>query len=203
MSNRETPDSPAQEAILDAAAQVFAEKGFAGARVEGIARAAGMNKAMLYYRVGDKARLYELVVLGFFERLATTIERTAAVPGPPAEVLGRILSTLAELFLQNPRLPRIMAWELASGGENMPLAVITRWERVFKSILPLAERAGLDPVCTYFSVAGSLVFQFLTQPLRERAAAMLPEPLARMGAVDVHDMASFLTTLYRKAMENS
>lgn len=203
MNTRATPDSPAQEAILDAAAQVFADKGFAGARVEAIARAAGMNKAMLYYRVGDKARLYELVVLGFFERLAATIEQAATQPGPPEKVLERILSTLAELFLQNPRLPRIMAWELASGGANMPLAVITRWERVFKAIVPLAQRAGLDPVCTYFSVAGSLVFQFLTQPLRERAAATLPESLARMGSVDVRDMATFLTTLYRKAMENS
>ncbi|HVR42592.1 MAG TPA: helix-turn-helix domain-containing protein, partial [Thermoanaerobaculia bacterium] len=40
--------------ILDVAAAVFAEQGFAGARIDEIARRAGVNKAMLYYRVGNK-----------------------------------------------------------------------------------------------------------------------------------------------------
>ena len=40
--------------ILDAAANVFSEVGFAGARVDEIAKRAGINKAMIYYRIGDK-----------------------------------------------------------------------------------------------------------------------------------------------------
>ena len=56
-----TPPAP-RDAILDAASAEFAERGFAGARVDEIAARAGVNKAMLYYRIGDKQTLYNAVL---------------------------------------------------------------------------------------------------------------------------------------------
>src|SRR5258707_12688430 len=46
-------------AILKAAGAEFAEQGTAGARTDAIARAAHVNKAMLYYYFKDKDTLYE------------------------------------------------------------------------------------------------------------------------------------------------
>ena len=43
------------EKILFAARGEFADKGFEGARVDEIARKAGINKAMLYYLYGNRA----------------------------------------------------------------------------------------------------------------------------------------------------
>ena len=43
------PARVSPDAILAAAALEFAERGFAGARVDRIARRARVNKAMLYY----------------------------------------------------------------------------------------------------------------------------------------------------------
>jgi AcrR family transcriptional regulator len=40
--------------ILNAALLVFATQGYNGARVDAIARKAGVNKAMIYYRIGNK-----------------------------------------------------------------------------------------------------------------------------------------------------
>ncbi|HQN26099.1 MAG TPA: helix-turn-helix domain-containing protein [Syntrophales bacterium] len=40
--------------ILAAARDVFSERGFAGTTVDEIARRAGVNKATLYYQIGDK-----------------------------------------------------------------------------------------------------------------------------------------------------
>jgi AcrR family transcriptional regulator len=48
--------------ILAAAKEVFAEVGFAGARVDEIARRADVNKASLYYHIGDKKALYAEVL---------------------------------------------------------------------------------------------------------------------------------------------
>ena len=47
--------------ILETAAQVFAAVGFEGARVDEIAKLANVNKATIYYHIGDKKVLYEKV----------------------------------------------------------------------------------------------------------------------------------------------
>lgn len=197
---------PAEEqiqTILEAAAGVFAAQGFAGARVEAIAKAAGINKAMLYYRVGDKARLYELAVLRQFDRVAGIVETACAGPGSSADRLGQVLKALAGLFTANPRLPRIMAWELASGGRTMPSAVTAVLGRILSAVAPLAIRAKMDPACTWFSMVGSTVFMFLTEPLRARLLPALPEPMAVMGRATVEDMADFLAGLFRLASQDA
>lgn len=51
-----------RQRILDAAAEAFAARGFAGARVDRIAAAAGVNKRMLYHYFGDKQGLHRAVL---------------------------------------------------------------------------------------------------------------------------------------------
>jgi AcrR family transcriptional regulator len=48
--------------ILAAALKEFAAKGFAGARVDAIARRASINKRMLYHYFGDKEELFKAVL---------------------------------------------------------------------------------------------------------------------------------------------
>ncbi|MDH4200143.1 MAG: TetR/AcrR family transcriptional regulator [Spirochaetia bacterium] len=49
--------------ILLSAKKIFAQKGFAGARMDAIARESGVNKAMLHYYFGSKDHLYHEVIL--------------------------------------------------------------------------------------------------------------------------------------------
>jgi len=48
--------------ILSAALTEFAAHGFAGARVDAIARQAGINKRMLYHYFGGKEELFRAVL---------------------------------------------------------------------------------------------------------------------------------------------
>ena len=50
--------SRSRSRILDSARAEFASFGFAGARVERIAKGAGVNKQLIYYYFGSKARLH-------------------------------------------------------------------------------------------------------------------------------------------------
>lgn len=207
MSMKESIEQDAQTAaILDAAATVFAEHGFAGARVDAIAKAAGLNKAMLYYRIGDKARLYELVVMRQFARVASVVEAGASSAGDPSARLRSVLQGMAALFSGDPRLPRIMAWELASGGGTLPDAVVNEWGRILGTVAPLAAPAGLDPVLAYFSLAGPMMLTCLTEPIRKRLAAGmpgLPSLFGRVAEVGVGDMAAYLANLYARATERT
>ncbi len=62
-------------AILRAATQEFAERGFAAAGVDRIARRARVNKALLYYYFGSKVALYREVVAVGIQALAERLCR--------------------------------------------------------------------------------------------------------------------------------
>src|SRR6266571_5615053 len=59
--------------ILDAAMSEFAQEGVAGARTEAIARAARVNKALLYYYFKDKETLYGAVLDHVFGGLSERV----------------------------------------------------------------------------------------------------------------------------------
>jgi AcrR family transcriptional regulator len=59
MAGIEPKDTAASLKILKAAEEIFAEQGFDGARVDEIARRAGVNKALIYYYFESKERILE------------------------------------------------------------------------------------------------------------------------------------------------
>src|SRR6266850_2617676 len=73
-----------QERILRAAFKEFAAKGFAGARVDGIARSASINKRMLYHYFGNKEGLFREVLR---RKMAERHAWGVATPERPAEYL--------------------------------------------------------------------------------------------------------------------
>ncbi|AUI56894.1 TetR/AcrR family transcriptional regulator [Amycolatopsis sp. BJA-103] len=75
-------------ALLDAAAALFAERGFDRTTVRDIAKLAGANQALLFRYFGSKDALFEEVLArGGREQIATT---------PPDELLGTALRSMLE-----------------------------------------------------------------------------------------------------------
>src|SRR5438445_9080941 len=72
LGSRGKPEE-SRSAILRAAVQEFAEHGIAGARTDAIARAAHVNKALLYYYFKDKETLYGAVLDDVFSRLKEVV----------------------------------------------------------------------------------------------------------------------------------
>jgi TetR/AcrR family transcriptional regulator len=71
-----------RELILAAALKEFSRNGFAGARVDVVARKAGVNKRMLYHYFSDKRGLFEEVLR---RRMSERDRWAAAAPEDPAE----------------------------------------------------------------------------------------------------------------------
>ena len=72
--SRRQPET-SRNAIMAGALVEFAEQGLAGARMDAIAAAAGVNKALLYYYFRSKDELYAAVLDEFFRRLDARIGR--------------------------------------------------------------------------------------------------------------------------------
>ncbi|GIX16284.1 MAG: hypothetical protein KatS3mg119_0470 [Rhodothalassiaceae bacterium] len=124
-------------AILDAAEEAFLARGFAGARVEAIARAAGVAKGTVYLYFPSKAALFvgvvERMVAPHFARL-----RLGAVTerhGSRDLLLGLLEGMLARMA--EGRLPRILRLLIAESPRFPQLAQLYH-DRVI--------RRGLDTV---------------------------------------------------------
>lgn len=81
-----------RHALLDGARDVFAADGYSRASIDGIARAAGVSTRTIYNQFGDKARLFEAVIIDSAERVAAaqviTVQR----------YLGKIVDIEADLI---------------------------------------------------------------------------------------------------------
>jgi AcrR family transcriptional regulator len=111
---KKTPTPPrnpgrSRERILSAALKEFAAKGFAGARVDVIARRANINKRMLYHYFGDKEALFKAVL-----RRKLTERRTLAesLSGDPEETLPFWF----EAACKDADWVRLFQWEALQGN---------------------------------------------------------------------------------------
>ena len=202
------PDS-VRERILEAAAEEFGRAGFSGAKVDAIARRAGVNKAGLYYHVGNKEKLYEAVMLHLFGQVAGALEQAAGTPrsgGTPGEAFTALATALAGLFTKLPMLPRIMALEMASGGANMPAAAMAEFRRIFGVTRDILEKGATqgalvpaEPVLVHLTLVGTMVVYSLSEPLRTRFAAA-SQGLGLRLDLPLADAAAFVGGLLGKGL---
>ncbi|HPH40697.1 MAG TPA: TetR/AcrR family transcriptional regulator [Candidatus Fermentibacter daniensis] len=177
MSDEVSKELSSREAILEAAAEVFAGKGFDGARVDEIARRAGANKAMLYYHVGDKKALYDAVVGAIQMRGRAMLEKILGEGGDPRDMLRKAVGGFVSMAFSNPVAPAIILREIAGGGANMGEESVQRLETMLALVRRIIERgvdAGVmrpvDPAFAQFLVAGSVLFLAAGVPFRRRLA---------------------------------
>jgi TetR/AcrR family transcriptional regulator len=100
-----------KERILTAALKEFSARGFAGARVDVIARRAAINKRMLYHYFGNKEGLFRAVLR---RKIAERQAWNAATPEEPAESLP----LLFDLACKDADWIRLLEWEALRGGEK-------------------------------------------------------------------------------------
>jgi len=100
-----------QERILRAAFREFASKGFAGARVDSIARGAAINKRMLYHYFGDKEALFREVLRRKMEQRRAW---GSATPDDPRESLPYWF----DLAWKDRDWIRLLEWEALQFGEG-------------------------------------------------------------------------------------
>lgn len=97
--------------ILAAALGEFSAKGFAGARVDAIARRARGNKRMLYHYFGNKEALFSAVLR---HKMAERRSWGAALPNDPSERLAFWFETACS----DPDWIRLLEWEALQDGSD-------------------------------------------------------------------------------------
>jgi TetR/AcrR family fatty acid metabolism transcriptional regulator len=101
-----------QEMIIDAALEVFREKGYANARMADIARRAGVSYGLVYHYFGSKEVLFDLIVETWWSDLYTMMEREKGSNEIFREKLLNIIHFFLNTYVQKPNLISIFVSEV-------------------------------------------------------------------------------------------
>ncbi|WP_194893428.1 TetR/AcrR family transcriptional regulator [Catenulispora pinisilvae] len=123
--------------ILDAARAEFASRGYEKATVRGIARAAGVDSALVHHYFGSKDRVF-LAALEFPVDPATVLELVA---GDPAGVGERLARGVVEVWEEPQTRERLLA-VVRTVASNEEMAALLRGFARPRLIAPLAARIG-------------------------------------------------------------
>jgi len=191
---RASTAAASKDRVFAAAAAEFAARGYAGANVDRIARAARLNKAMIYYHFQSKGELYREILSDMFQAVrAGVVEVASSKGGPDAKIRGYIdaIATAAEA---RPHFPPIWLREIAEGGEHIDESTVAYIRDVLASLGRIIEeghRAGrfrrLEPLLIQAGIIAPLMFFCATARLRrkmERAGAPGLSSLTREMVVD-------------------
>jgi TetR/AcrR family transcriptional regulator len=162
--------------ILDAALSEFGSNGFAGARTERIAEAAGVNKALIYYYFQGKEDLYAAALESVAARISTTSMQVLALECSAGERLVRFSLNHFDRIYSQPVFQSLMQQEMIRFRKGESNAMSPLVEKLFR---PLGEKmlgvameginsGELIPVESsqvMYATLGPNVFYFLSAPM--------------------------------------
>jgi AcrR family transcriptional regulator len=189
--------------LFAAAATEFAARGFAGASVDRIADAAGVNKAMLYYHFDSKAGLYSEILRDMFGAVASRVETATAPGADPADHIRAMVEAIAREAEARPHFPAIWLREIAEGGPHVDqgtFQVIAGILQRLASVVEAGVTAGrfrpVNPLLVQFGIVGPLLMFLATAPIRQKARVRLPlSPTHTIDEVIAHVQRVALLTL--------
>jgi len=112
--------------ILEAAATVFSQKGFRQAKMDEIAKQAGVAKGTLYYNFSGKSKLFAATVTEGMEKIIGQVEKELESDLPFKEHLRKLIRSNLFLYLKYSDLSKIVFNELTSGIDNDVLEEIEK-----------------------------------------------------------------------------
>jgi AcrR family transcriptional regulator len=153
------------ERLWEAARIEFSQRGYHGARVQGIARRAGCNVALLYRHWASKKALYLDVLRTIWQstgnEVATLMEHG---PGGAEGVVGAYLDAM----LHDPCGAQIFVREYLDGGPFLKQLVAAEpaltervrnaAETISTADAPHRLRAGIDPTLAVLTIGGVAAF---------------------------------------------
>lgn len=167
-----------EERIVEAAKEVFVQRGFAAATMAEVARQAGLSRTAVNYYFRSKDRLFEAI---FEQIILMLIPRIQPIMTPSSSVVDKIdglIDVYTDMLLANPYLPRFVLTEIYRDPDHlievirslfsryMPLdtIMIQTFKRAIEQgdILPVS----LPDVATTF--LGMVVFPIVTKPFHVR-----------------------------------
>ncbi len=157
-----------KDAILAAATEEFSQNGLDGARVNQIAKRAGINKRMLYHYFGNKDDLFLAVLEAVYQDIRTHELELNLEALAPMDAMRELVDYTFDYYLANPHFIRLLNNENLYGARHLKRSkaipsmhspLVSLLDGVLKKGAKEGVfRKGVDPVQLYISIAGVCYF---------------------------------------------
>ena len=164
-----------KEWVFRAACREFAARGFAGANVDRIARAARVNKAMIYYHFRSKAALYREILGDMFRAVCARVRVVADSDITPEKKVRGFIEAIAAEAQARPHFPPIWFREIAEGGAHLDektlgdmRAIVAMLSGIIAEGVSARRFRPVNPLLVHAGIVAPVLLFFASERLRKR-----------------------------------
>jgi AcrR family transcriptional regulator len=131
--------------ILEAAAQIFSEKGFHAASMQDIARAVNLQKASLYHHISSKQEMLLALLDQALDMVIEQVSASIELPAPVSVRLRRAMQTYMQTLSSNRELSAVLLLEYRSLDPDLlsrHLPRRDRFEKLWRDLIQVGIDSG-------------------------------------------------------------
>ena len=173
-SDNELVNLSGEQAILDAAATLFAEKGFDAVSMSAIARLANTSKPNIYHHFKNKNELYLAIINTAVQRASDLLDELEEGPGTFRQRLANFSAGQLVNIIAHGRSTQLILREALSGNSERGREIANFMvSEVFSRLVAMVRhgqqngefRDDIDPTLAAFMIESANLFYFQTTPM--------------------------------------
>lgn len=162
-----------REQLIQTAAVLFGERGYAAVSLREISERAGVTPALIAYYFDDKQGLLRTVLEMGLSRLLVRIQEIMSVPDDES-LIEHFIEGYLGVLTENPWIPQLLVREVVSADGPARQQFVEQFAvkatrivpaRIAKEVREGRLRAGLDPRLTMLSLLGMCVLPYIAEPI--------------------------------------
>ena len=173
-----------EQSILEAAEQLFLDKGFVRTSTTEIARAVGCNQTLIHYYFRTKDNLFNRIFENKLEKIIPQLLELSQQKVPFLERIQQIIEIHFSILQQNPKLPKMLMNEIGTDPKrtewlrNLLLEKANPYRLQFEEELEQAIQKGeirpIKPITLLLDILSMNVFIFISYPVLCNITGMDP-----------------------------
>ena len=172
--DKEQANLSGEQAILDAAETLFAEKGFDAVSMSAIARLANTSKPNIYHHFKNKNELYLAIINTAVQRASDLLDELEDAPGTFRQRLAGFSAGQLDNIIAHGRSTQLILREALSGNSERGREIANFMvSEVFSRLVAMVQqgqqegefRSDIDPTLAAFMIESANLFYFQTTPM--------------------------------------
>ncbi|HBS86767.1 MAG: hypothetical protein A2W91_12115 [Bacteroidetes bacterium GWF2_38_335] len=166
--------------ILEAAQDVFTEKGMSGTRMQEIADKAGINKSLLHYYYRSKEKLFGAVFKAVLVKFMPKTLKVLSSDLPLFEKIEKFVDGYIDIITKHPSAPLFLIFELHRNPDGIAGILLNAFKEIgfnpvesFAKDVKIAKEMGLvhegvDSKHLFVNMMSLCIFPVAARPLLQR-----------------------------------